>query len=84
MCFIIASVQKNGSFDEAALDEAITDEDSARAIGQNIEALENISSVQFVSREEAMDNFMSHYDESLMEGIDSTVFRHRFVVHRSS
>ncbi|MDO4990953.1 MAG: permease-like cell division protein FtsX [Eubacteriales bacterium] len=62
------------------VDEAITDEDSARAIGKNIEAIENISSVEFVSREEAMDNFMSRYDESLMEGIDSTVFRHRFVV----
>ena len=62
------------------VDEAITDEDSARAIGKNIEALENISSVQFVSREDAMENFMSRYDSSLMEGIDSTVFRHRFVV----
>ena len=62
------------------VDEAITDEDSARAIGKNIEALENISSVQFVSREDAMKNFMSRYDSSLMEGIDSTVFRHRFVV----
>ena len=62
------------------VDESITDEDSARAIGKNIEALENISSVEFVSREEAMDNFMSRYDESLMEGIDETVFRHRFVV----
>ena len=62
------------------VDESITDEDSARAIGKNIEALENISSVEFVSREDAMDNFMSRYDESLMEGIDETVFRHRFVV----
>ncbi|MCR5576999.1 MAG: permease-like cell division protein FtsX [Oscillospiraceae bacterium] len=62
------------------VDEAITDEDAARTIGKNIEALENISSVEFVSREEAMDNFMSRYDESLMEGIDSSVFRHRFVV----
>ena len=62
------------------VDEAITDEDSARTIGKNIEALENILSVEFVSREDAMDNFMSRYDESLMEGIDSAVFRHRFVV----
>ena len=62
------------------VDEAITDEDAARTIGKNIEALENILSVEFVSREEAMDNFMSRYDESLMEGIDAGVFRHRFVV----
>ena len=62
------------------VDESITDEDAARTIGKNIEALENILSVEFVSREDAMDNFMSRYDESLMEGIDSSVFRHRFVV----
>ena len=63
------------------VDESLTDEDSAREIEKNIAALENISSVEFVSRGDAMDNFMSRYDESLMEGIDETVFRHRFVVH---
>lgn len=63
------------------VDEDIADENEAMAIQGSIEALENISSADFVSREEAMDNFMSKYDESLMEGIDESVFRHRFVVH---
>lgn len=63
------------------VDESITDEEAAREIGKSIAAVENISSVEFVSRAEAMDNFMSRYDDSLMEGIDETVFRHRFVVH---
>ncbi len=63
------------------IDENIVDEDEAKAIGGSIEALENISSADFVSRDEAMDNFMSKYDENLMEGIDESVFRHRFVVH---
>ena len=58
-----------------------TDEDAAREIGKSIAAVENISSVDFVPRDEAMDNFMSRYDAALMEGIDETVFRHRFVVH---
>ena len=31
--------------------------------------------------DEAMDNFMSNYDDELMEGIDETVFRHRFIIH---
>lgn len=62
------------------VDEAIEEEDAARSIQRNIEAIDNIASVQFVSREEAMDNFMSRYDSSLMEGIDETVFRHRFVI----
>lgn len=63
------------------IDEAITDENEAKAIQGSIEALENISSADFVSRDQAMDNFMSKYDENLMEGIDESVFRHRFVVH---
>ena len=63
------------------VDESLPDEESARELQKNIEALENISSVEFVSREDAMENFMSKYDSSLMEGIDEDVFRHRFVVH---
>ena len=63
------------------VDENLTDEESAQEVGKRIAAVENISSVDFVSRDEAMDNFMSRYDASLMEGIDETVFRHRFVVH---
>ena len=63
------------------VDEAIADENEARAIQGSIEALSNISSAEFVSRGDAMDNFMGKYDESLMEGIDESVFRHRFIVH---
>ena len=63
------------------IDESIADENEAKAIQGSIEALDNISSAEFVSREDAMDNFMSKYDENLMEGIDESVFRHRFVVH---
>ena len=63
------------------VDDSIEDIVSAQAIGSEIERLENISSVEFVARTDAMDSFMSKYDKSLMEGIDQTVFRHRFVVH---
>ena len=63
------------------VDDSLADEDEARELQKNIEAIENISSVEFVSRGDAMDNFMSKYDDSLMEGIDEEVFRHRFVVH---
>ncbi len=65
----------------AFVDEEIPDEETARQIGKNIEAIENVSSAEFVSREEAMENFMSKYDSTLMEGIDQDVFRHRFVIH---
>ncbi len=63
------------------VDEALSDEEAAREIEKSIATIENISSVEFVPRGEAMNNFMSRYDEALMEGIDETVFRHRYVVH---
>ncbi|MEA5152653.1 MAG: permease-like cell division protein FtsX [Oscillospiraceae bacterium] len=65
----------------AFVDESISDENEARKIGAALEAVDNVSSVEFVSRDDAMDNFMSKYDSELMEGIDETVFRHRFVIH---
>ena len=65
----------------AFVDESIEDEGEAAALAEKLTALENIESVEFVSRVQAMDNFMSKYDEDLMEGIDADVFRHRFVVH---
>ena len=63
----------------AYVDEDLSDEDAASLILQ-ITTTENIASAQFVSREAAMDSFMSNYDEALMEGIDSSVFRHRYVI----
>jgi cell division transport system permease protein len=65
----------------AFVDDSIVDEEEAKAVGDDIRALDNVMDAQFVSRTDAMDAFMSKYDESLMEGIDEEVFRHRFVVH---
>lgn len=65
----------------AFVDESITDEETAKALESSILAVGNIESAEFVSRENAMKNFMSKYDDRLMEGIDATVFRHRFVLH---
>ncbi len=63
------------------VDETLPDEATARDLQRNLEAVPNVASAQFVSRSDAMDNFMGKYDDSLMEGIDETVFRHRFIVH---
>ncbi len=65
----------------AFVDEEIEDEAAARDLQRNIEAVDNVASVVFVSRTQAMDSFMSKYDSSLMEGIDEDVFRHRFIIH---
>ena len=65
----------------AFVDEEISDEAEAAALESSLMALDNINSVEFVSRTVAMEKFMSRYDDRLMEGIDETVFRHRFVIH---
>ena len=65
----------------AFVDESIADEETAKALESSILAVGNIESAEFVSREEAMQKFMSKYDDRLMEGIDASVFRHRFVLH---
>ena len=65
----------------AFVEDAVADEEEARSLQTALEAVENVESVEFVSRETAMENFMSKYDSSLREGIDPTVFRHRFVIH---
>ncbi len=66
----------------AFVDEAIYDEAEARELQNSIKAIDNVAdNVEFVSRTDAMTNFMGKYDESLMEGIDESVFRHRFIIH---
>ena len=64
----------------AFVDESIAKESEARALEAAVAAVPNVGSVEFVNRGDAMDNFMSNYDSDLMEGIDETVFRHRFVI----
>lgn len=63
---------------------AFVDEDysesEARALQSSIDAVDNVADATFVTRQQAMSNFMSGYDNDLMEGIDKTAFRDRFVV----
>ena len=56
-------------------------EDSARALQGPIESIDNISSVEFVTRAEAFDNFMENYSSDLSEGLDTQVLRDRYVIH---
>ena len=65
----------------AFVDESIEDEAQAAALLSSVLSVENVGSADFVSRTSAMDTFMSKYDDRLMEGIDASVFRHRFVIH---
>ena len=78
--YLIKDLEKQNEV-VAFVDDEIEDEEEAKAIGSQILAVGNISAADFVSRGEAMKNYMSKYDKSLMEGIDETVFRHRFIIH---
>lgn len=64
----------------AFVDESYTE---ARAMGLKnaVLSVDNVSSVDFITRKEAMDTFSEDYENGLFEEIDSTVFRDRFVVH---
>jgi cell division transport system permease protein len=78
--YLIKDLEKQNEV-VAFVDDEIEDEEEAKAIGSQILAVGNISAADFVSRSEAMQNYMSKFDKSLMEGIDETVFRHRFIIH---
>ena len=65
----------------AFVDEDYT-EAQAKAIEPKLEAINNVSKVEYVTREQAMENFKKDYkNSSLFEGIDSSVFRDRYVVY---
>lgn len=64
----------------AFVDDSYTEE-QAKEVCDRINAVDNVSSAEFVNRQEAMETFMSKYDNSFREGLDETVFRHRAVIH---
>ena len=64
----------------AYVDENMTAQEASAKLQTKLESLDNVASVEFVSRSEARESFMEKYDESLMEGIDDEVFRHRFSI----
>lgn len=65
----------------AFIDESYSEEE-ALAVEPYILAQNNISDVEFVSRETAMENFKSDYEsQELWENIEAEVFRHRYIIH---
>ena len=63
------------------IDENFT-ETAARELESVITAVPNVSSVEFVSREMALDSFKDLYeDSSLLEDLDSDVLRDRYIVY---
>ena len=65
----------------AIVDETLS-QDDARLLEGAIRALNNVREVQFVTREEARENFKGQFeDDSVFENLDSSVFRNRYVIY---
>lgn len=64
----------------AFVDETLSEEE-AREIATRLRGLANVSDVQFVTREQAMEDFISGYDnEEMFEEVTPSWFRHRYIV----
>ncbi len=64
----------------AFIDESY-DTSAAQQLRNSLLSVDNVQDVQFVSREEAMDEFKLDYEQGLFDEIDESVFRDRYVVH---
>lgn len=65
----------------AFVEDELSDEE-AMAIQTRLEAVSNVSSVTFVSRQEAFENFKAEYDDdSRFDDLPDTTLRHRYVIH---
>ena len=65
----------------AFVDESYT-ENEAKALESEVEAIPNVSKVEFVTREKAMEDFKTGYENnSLFNDIDASVFRDRYVIY---
>ena len=64
----------------AYVDDGYTEE-QAKALQSKLEAVPNVASAKFISKEEAMESFAEQYpDESLFQDLDPEIFRDRFAI----
>ena len=61
--------------------EETLSEDEARGLQDDIEYIQNVSSTEFVTREQAMEEFSAQYDETLFQDVEASVFRDRYVIY---
>lgn len=53
----------------------------AKGLKNAVLSVDNVESVEFMTRQEAMDIFQEDYEEGMFEEIDSSTFRDRYIVH---
>lgn len=61
------------------IDETYTEAQS-KSVGSEINLLDNVANAQFVSREQALMNFIGESDTSLFEGLDAKSMRDQFII----
>lgn len=65
----------------AYVDDTYTPEQS-RALESELLALDNVSSVDFISKDEAMSSFVSDYDnQEMFDDLDSSILRDRYAIY---
>ncbi len=61
------------------IDETYTEAQS-KSVGSDINLLDNVANAKFISRTEALENFMGDSDRSLFEGLDAQSMRDQFEI----
>lgn len=64
----------------AYVDENLSRE-QAESLGAEIEAVPNVYSAEFITREQAMEDFEQDYADQSFQDIDTGTFRDRYVIH---
>ena len=88
-CFILLAVNINAVVGELENENVILayvhenlNEVDARALGPQIRATTNVTDTEFITRDTAMDTFLSRQeDKERFADVDASWFRHRYVVH---
>ena len=82
--FTLVAVNANGLLEDLEQENemlAFVDEnfEDTHALQQKLEAIPNVESVDFISRQEAMERFTEQYpDEEMFQGLDPNILRDRF------
>lgn len=64
----------------AFVDDTYT-EDQARALQSELEKVSNVTTVTFITREEAMKTYQSEHPDEIFKDLDASTFRDRYAIH---
>ena len=78
MSLIVSDLQKKMEV-VVIIDETYTEAES-KSVGSEINLIENVDNAKFVSRAEALEEFIGDSDESLFDGLDPENFRDQYVI----